>query len=256
MMKTTTRYWKDQGIVLKSINFGELDRIITLFTRKKGKIQVVAKGARKVGNRFGPALDCPAISNFMFYESRGMPVLSQAEIVECYREIGKKTDQWVFANYLLFTVDRCYEQEEPDERIFETILFYLDLSMKCENYSILSLKFRIDLIRFLGFLPRIQFCAICGKRFKKIPIGWSTSSGGMVCEKCSSSKTDIHYLSSEMMSLLAKILIFSCASCLSIQLQENQFAYLDRIISEFLTYHVGKRITEWKIFLERYQEAS
>ncbi len=56
MMKTTTRYWKDQGIVLKSINFGELDRIITLFTRKKGKIQVVAKGARKVGNRFGPAL--------------------------------------------------------------------------------------------------------------------------------------------------------------------------------------------------------
>ncbi|NLJ38943.1 MAG: DNA repair protein RecO, partial [Candidatus Atribacteria bacterium] len=44
-MKTTTRYWKDQGIVLKSINFGELDRIITLFTRKKGKIQVVAKGA-------------------------------------------------------------------------------------------------------------------------------------------------------------------------------------------------------------------
>ena len=66
MMKTG-RYWKDQGIVLKSINFGELDRIVTLFTRKKGKINVIAKGARKVGNRFGPALDCPAISNFMFF---------------------------------------------------------------------------------------------------------------------------------------------------------------------------------------------
>ncbi len=255
MMKTG-RYWKDQGIVLKSINFGELDRIVTLFTRKKGKINVIAKGARKVGNRFGPALDCPAISNFMFYNGRGMPVLSQAEIVDCHREIGKKTNQWVFANYLLFAIDRCYEPEESDERIFETVLFYLDLSTKCENFYILALKFRIDLIRFLGFLPRIRSCAVCGKPFKKIPQGWSVASGGMICEKCFSSIADIHYLPPNMMTLLAKLMTFSCASCLSIQLREIQFAYLDRFVSEYLTYHVGKKITEWKIFLERFQEAS
>ncbi|QPM68382.1 DNA repair protein RecO [Atribacter laminatus] len=255
MMKTG-RYWKDQGIVLKSINYGELDRIVTLFTRKKGKISAIAKGARKVGNRFGPALDCPAISNFMFYDGRGMPVLSQADIVDCYRGIGKKTNQWVFANYLLYVIDRCYEPEESDERIFETVLFYLDLSMKCENFNIFTLKFRIDLIRYLGFFPRIRACAVCGNPFKKIPPGWSSASGGVICEKCSSSIPDLHYLPPDMMVLLGKLMTFSCASCLSIQLRENQFAYLDRLVSEYLTYHVEKKITEWKVFLERFQEVS
>ncbi len=255
-MIKVSRYWKDQGIVLKSINYGEMDRIVTLFTRKKGKITAIAKGARKVGNRFGPALDCPAISNFMFYDGQGMPVLSQAEIVDCYREIVKRTDQWVFANYLLFAVDRCYELEEPDERIFETVLFYLDLSMKCKNFYILTLKFRIDLFRFLGFLPRVQFCAVCGSRFKKMPSGWSVASGGMVCEKCSMIPSDINYLPPDIMILLGKLITFSRTSCLSLQLSDNQFIYLDRLLSEYLTYHAGKKITEWKIFVERFQEAS
>jgi len=78
----------------------------------------------------------------------------------------------------------------------------------------------------------------------------------VICEKCSSSIPDLHYLPPDMMVLLGKLMTFSCASCLSIQLRENQFAYLDRLVSEYLTYHVEKKITEWKVFLERFQEVS
>ena len=250
------RYWKDQGIVLKSTNFGENDRIVTLFTRKKGKISAIAKGARKTGNRFGPALDCPAISNFMFYDGRGMPVLSQAEIVDCFREMGKETIKWVFANYLLFVVDRCYEPEEPDERIYETVLSYLDLVSGCENLYLMVLKFRIDLFRFLGFSPRLQLCAHCGAGFNGKPAGWSTASGGMVCEKCCRSRADVHLLPPDILALLMKLMTSSCIDCIPIRLSENQFAFLDRLFSEYLTYHIGKKISEWKIFVERYQEGS
>jgi len=55
---------------------------------------------------------------------------------------------------------------------------------------------------------------------------------------------------------LGKLITFSRTSCLSLQLSDNQFIYLDRLLSEYLTYHAGKKITEWKIFVERFQEAS
>jgi len=250
------RYWKDQGIVLKTTNFGENDRIVTLFTRKKGKMNAIAKGARKTGNRFGPALDCPAISNFMFYGEKGLPVLSQAEIVDCFREMGKETMKWVFAHYLLFMVDKCYEPEEPDERIYETILQYFEILSGNDNLYLFVLKFRIDLFRYLGFFPRFQFCASCGIQLNQRQGGWSTSSGGIICEKCCREQKDVHFLPPDILAILVKLMSFSCSDCMPLHLSESQFAILDSLFSEYLSYHVGRRVTEWKIFAERFQEVS
>ncbi|MCX6089581.1 MAG: DNA repair protein RecO [Atribacterota bacterium] len=249
-----SRYWNDEGIVLRASNFSENDRIVTLYTRKKGRITAMAKGARKIGNRFGSTLDCLSVSRFQFYSNQGMPYLTQSDVLLSFRDFCRDTPKWLVGCYFISLVDQCFEAEEGDERVFDTILQFLEYLSRGSNLRPLLLKFRILLLHFLGIYPRFQYCSACGSPLEEKSRGWSTRSGGRICEKCSPSIPDNQCLFPDILTITKTFLTNSCAACIPLRLNDRQFVVLDELLSQYLSYHVGKEIMSWKIFTQRFRE--
>src|SRR4051794_4601752 len=79
--------YKDEGVVLKTIKLGEADRILTLFTRRNGKVRAVAKGVRKTKSRFGGRLEPFTNVSLMIYAGRSLDTITSADILTSFREV-------------------------------------------------------------------------------------------------------------------------------------------------------------------------
>src|ERR1041385_657187 len=98
--------YRDEGIVLRTYKLGESDRIVSLFTRQRGKVRAVAKGVRTTKSRFGARLEPPSHVQALFYEGRELDIVTQAETVDHFRPIRDDLDRLTRAVSMLEAVDQ------------------------------------------------------------------------------------------------------------------------------------------------------
>ena len=249
-----SRYWKDEGIVIRSTNLGEGDRLITLFTQGKGKIKVLAKGARKIGNRFGASLDVFNYSEFMFYSGAGMPILMQGLIKFSYRELASSLGKWLEGSYLLYLLDRCWQWEKPEEGLLERVLYFWEIILrKGENVYSSFLRFKLDLAFYLGIAPHLENCVSCNQDIEGEAY-WSSQEGGVICSSCALRVQEKVAFPQDLRAIL-RYLSSPGGNSLPLRLSFFQFEELDKILSDYLSYEVGEKILSWHDFQSLYQGA-
>jgi DNA repair protein RecO (recombination protein O) len=248
------RYWKDEGIVIRSTNLGERDRLVTLFTQKRGKIRALAKGARKVGNRFGASLDVFNYSEFMFYSGAGMPILMQGLIKFSYRDMTSSLIRWLEGSYLLYLLDRCWQWEKPEEGLLERVLYFWEIILKKgEDVYSSFLRFKLDLAFYLGIAPHLESCVLCNRDVEGEAY-WSNQEGGVICPSCASKVPEKVVFPQDLRAIL-RYLSSPGGNLSSLKLSFFQFEELDKILSDYLSYEVGDKVMNWHDFRSLYQGA-
>lgn len=171
------------GFIIRAIDFGESDRIITVFSREVGKISLLAKGARKTESRFGAALELLTLSEFVYYYREGLKVLSQADMVEAYSQLKGDYDRLITGLRCAHWLNRLLEDDHAEERAFTLFQQLLAALTEEEGPTILyELAFKLKLLAGLGVAPTLDRCAVCGKIPKQ---SWfSMEKGGTLCERC------------------------------------------------------------------------
>ncbi len=149
--------YKVEAINLKSSKFGEADKLITLFTRTKGKLKAVARSACKAASTFGGRLEPLAYNSLLLAKGRNLDILSQAQTVESFHAIREKEKPLKAGLYMAKLIDSYL-----DEGMIEPDLFLLLLeSLRSLKSGVMpQLVTRIFDIRFAdieGFLPFDQF---------------------------------------------------------------------------------------------------
>lgn len=147
--------FSDLCIVLKRVNYGEADRIITLFSRQKGKISVVAKGIRKLTSRKAPHLELFSLAKIYLVNGHNLPVVTEAVTLTDYAHLKTGLQRAKHAFHLLEVLDQLLAEEESHPEIFDRLV--LDLNELCDDQ--LSLKqaekiiseFELFLLERLGF---------------------------------------------------------------------------------------------------------
>lgn len=144
------RGYKSEGIILKRVNLGEADRILTIFTKHYGKIKAIAKGVRQVKSRKGGNLEL--FNDVILYLSTGknFDVIMEVEVVKNWA--GRRSDlNWVSGAFQIAEVtDKLLPEREPSRRVF----FLLKNSL-AKNEEEMVVKFEIELLQGLGFgLPK------------------------------------------------------------------------------------------------------
>lgn len=252
-MSAASRYARDEGIVVKRIEFGEMDFILTLFTRRRGKFQAIAKGARKLGNRFGGALDLFNFCEFLFYTASGMTNLVQAKIQHSFRNLFWEKEKWISGEYLLYILDKVFEFEKPDESVLQELLdlwqAMLQLREKDTRCYLLTLRFRVMLLRFSGIVPQITTCARCGKKFDQEESFLVLSEGERVCHACGGGADDTLFLSPISGRILEYLFSASLDETLRLRLTMEQFQDVDELLSLYLSHHLEKKIFPLRHFL-------
>lgn len=144
---------KITGIVLKRVNFGESDRVVTIFSKEKGKISVVAKGIRRIKSRRAPHLEPLNEVALILHRGRNFDLVSEAKGLHT-PPLHKDLKSMSFAFYAAEIIDKLLPDAEPHEAVYDLFQKFLQKSSLSENNV---KEFTLQLLWQLGFLPRGQF---------------------------------------------------------------------------------------------------
>jgi DNA repair protein RecO (recombination protein O) len=182
---------RTEAIVLRSIRYGEADRILHLYTPDHGRLSAIAKGARRTRSRFGARLEPFFHLRVLLYQSHpprsDLRTVTSAETVDAHGLLRERAASLDAAARACDAVARLFETGDPSPPVFHLLANELRLLDAEERYAgpAHQLAFRLKLLVAGGFTPQLATCASCGEAHHLS--GFSGAAGGVVCSACEGS---------------------------------------------------------------------
>lgn len=176
---------RTEAIVLRSIRYGEADRILHLYTPDDGRLGAIAKGARRTRSRFGARLEPFFHVRMVLHEGRGdLFTVTSADTLSSHGALRDHASTLDAAARACDAVSRLFETGDPHPEVFRLLANELALLAADESHaaSATSLAFRLKLLLAAGIVPQLAACANCGAT--EHLVGFSGAAGGVVCGSC------------------------------------------------------------------------
>jgi DNA repair protein RecO (recombination protein O) len=183
-MLTVTLY-RDDGVVLRTQKLGEADRIVTLLTKRNGRVRAVAKGVRRTRSKFGARLEPFSHVDVQLYQGRSLDIVTQVEQHDAFggRLVGNYP-RYTSGTAILETAERLTaEEREPSLRLYLLLVGALRaLTEETHDARLVLDAFVLRALAVSGYAPALEECARCGTAG---PHHWfSVQAGGVVCADC------------------------------------------------------------------------
>jgi DNA repair protein RecO (recombination protein O) len=230
--------FKTEAIVLRSIRYGEADRILHLYSRERGRIGAVAKGVRRPKSRFGGRLEPLFRVALVLHEGRGeLYTVTSAQTVHAHAALRDGRAALARATEACAAVLRLFDSSEPNIPAYNLLcheLALLDASPAFAGRA-QALGFRLKLLLAAGFVPELGSCASCGEREH---LGaFSARAGGVVCDACEAGSFPLDLATHDfLVAALARPLAEVPDA------SERALAQADRAIAETLEHHAHVRL--------------
>jgi DNA repair protein RecO (recombination protein O) len=195
--------YRDEAVVLRTRKLGEADRIVTLFTQRRGLVHAVAKGIRRTKSRFGARLEPFSVVDLQCYEGRSLDTVTQAESIALYGPtIGSDFDKYRAAWVIVETAERLADAE-PSAHQFHLLVGALrSLANDLAPWMLVRDAYLLRSLGLAGWTPGLHECLVCGAEgpHEHVVIGL----GGVVCEQCR--RPGAIHLRQETLALLIALL--------------------------------------------------
>jgi DNA repair protein RecO (recombination protein O) len=176
---------RTDAIVLRSLRYGEADRILHLYTPTRGRIGAIAKGVRRTRSRFGGRLEPFSRVRLICHEGRGdLVTITSVETLDAHARLRDGAVTLDRAARACDAVARMFETEEPHEAVYNLLANELALLAAAPERATHAnaLAFRLKLLVAAGLAPALGACASCGTH--EHIVGFSPDAGGVVCNAC------------------------------------------------------------------------
>jgi DNA repair protein RecO (recombination protein O) len=232
--------FKTEAVVLRSIRFGEADRILHLYSSRRGRIGAIAKGSRRPRSRFGGRLEPFFRLDLVLHEGRGeLATVTAAATVEGYRRLREAAATLGAAARACDAVLRLLDAAEPNQPAYHLLCRYLGLLDDPRHPRAAALEtalaFRLKLAFAAGFVPELASCARCGEA--EHLTGFSGSAGGIVCSSCEGGGFE---LAAEAHAFMVQALSRPLSEVPAAG--ERALRQVERAVSETLEYHAHVRL--------------
>jgi DNA repair protein RecO (recombination protein O) len=179
---------KTEAIVLRSLRYGEADRILHLYTPYRGRVSAIAKGVRRARSRFGGRLEPFFRLSLVLYEGRSeLLTVTAAETLAGHPRLREHAGALDGAARACEAVARVFDDGDPHAGVYHLLANELALldHEPARASRANALAFRLKLLLAAGFAPQLAACASCGERDHLA--GFSGAAGGVVCAACEAS---------------------------------------------------------------------
>lgn len=166
--------------MLRLTDFGEADRIVTFFTLEQGKLQGVARGAKRSKKRFAGALEAFAHLKLQLHLGNSLPTLSSADIVSIFPGIRSDLVKIGSAAYACELVERLTPDEEPAPRLFRLLYCYLERLDQDPPSASDRRFFAVNLLKILGYQPDLKVRGISEETARLLALAMQTGRFGAV----------------------------------------------------------------------------
>ncbi|MGX4600823.1 DNA repair protein RecO [Faecalimicrobium sp. JNUCC 81] len=222
-----------QGIVLKAVRYEENDVILTLFTRKLGKVAALAKGAKRNKSSFLSSSQLFSYSNYTLKKQGNMYRVSQSDIIKSFYDISYDIDAFSYATYITKLVEGSTLENQTNNRLF--ILLAQTLHLYTQNdvdKQFITRAFEIKFLDYIGFKPVVNRCCSCGSKDLKTPV-FNVDEGGILCGICSEHTENNLKIDVTTVRLMEYILSNDILKCSKAK------------VSKYITYELGKILNKY-----------
>lgn len=237
---------KTQGIVLKHINLGESDKIITILTDKLGKIDVVVHGAKSHKNKFMASTQPFCYGEYVLYKGKSLFTLSESSIIDSFQSILADFDKLIYGTYILELVDNLTEKEVKNISMLALLLKTLYIITHGEvELDILILVFEFKVISISGYLPQIRYCTKC--KNEALSGYFSIANGGIVCEVCGKTNQYDYKIDSDIIKYFQTLRNIKLEDINKFNYDSNKIEYIKTIMKNYIMYYCDKRFKSLEI---------
>ncbi len=224
--------------MLRARNLGEADRIYTLFTASRGKLDAVGKGSRRPKSQVGGRLQLLSESTLVLHRGRSLDVISQVSLVRSHWLGLVEPERFAAASLLAEIVDAFCEPDLAMPDIYALLTGAAAALAVSDDPGSLVPRFQLRLLDALGLAPPPESCVRCGGAFSDAGAWLDVDAGGLACERCGGARGDADRLSPEDVANFRGV---GAARGGPIPAQTRATPRTARAVDELITYHLGKR---------------
>ncbi|NLP47182.1 MAG: DNA repair protein RecO [Epulopiscium sp.] len=230
---------KTKGLVLREVEVGESDKIITVFTEEKGKISISAKGARKPRSRFIAGTQVFAYCDFICYKGKNIWNLSQVEVIETFHSLRNDIYTLSYGIYAMELLETIGVENSPSKQLLQLSLHTLWQLAKGDLDPTLVIRiYEWKSMSLSGFTPAVTQCVGCGK--EEHFIYFSIGEGGVLCKECSHLDPAADKISNGTLYTIHYILASDLKSLFQFQVSDSVLKELSKLSKKFLHYYLDK----------------
>lgn len=183
-MSSRQRSIRTEGVILRRKNFGEKDRLLTIFTRKMGRVSVIAKGVRNPGSRKAGHVETFMRSSLLIARGRNLHILTQAETIDAYSSLRESLTGIGQGSYVVELIDAFIYEEGINLPLYRLLIQTLERLDRGADDDLILRYYELRLLEQVGFRPELFQCVNCGSDIQAEDQFLSGALGGVVCPRC------------------------------------------------------------------------
>lgn len=230
---------KTQGIVLKVVNMGEADKIITLFTDSLGKISAIAHGARKPKSKFMSSTQVFAYCEYVLYTGKNLYTVNQSEIIESFSSCLDDLYSLTYCSYMLELTDALTQNGESNTELFMLLLkcMYL-MNLDDLDRELLVRAFELKAVSISGYMPSLDRCSVCGENgnFNR----FSIKLGGVICDRCLESDRSSMAVHPASINVMKYLLNVDIEKVRKIKVPADVKKEMKKILKNYIEYYLER----------------
>jgi DNA repair protein RecO (recombination protein O) len=230
------RTFRSEAIVLKRTDFGEADRLLTLYSQNFGKLKAIAKGARKPQSRKTGHVDLFMRTEFLFAKGQSLPLITQADTVETYAALRTDLMRMTHASYMAELLDQFAVDEDPNRPLYNLLSNGLGWCATGEQLPLATRFYELHLLSLTGFQPQLFRCVGCNDPIQEQDQFFSAELGGVLCPSCYARDRNGRSLSSTALKVLRYLQSRDWETVKGLNLKRPLQIELETIMQHYLTY--------------------
>ncbi|MDA0353784.1 MAG: DNA repair protein RecO [Chloroflexi bacterium] len=228
------RVTKTTAIILKHRRLGDADRIITLLTPHRGKIDVVAKGLLRSRSKMAGHLEPLTLSEIVLAHGRSLDIVTQAQTVEPFLVLHRDLEQLSTAMYLLELADRFTVEHEDALEVYELLEASLRRLARGDGVQLVTRRYELGLLTATGFRPELENCLETGAPVDANDAYWTHRGGGVVSRAALTKHPEAIALDPRVLRVLRAFQALPYEEAGRIRIDPDLAGRLEQVMHEFV----------------------
>lgn len=249
-MSRRERTLRVEAIIIQHSDWGEADRLVTLFSRELGKVRAIAKGIRKPRSRKAGHLEPFTRSSLLLARGRNLFILTQAEAIETYSVIKDDLIQLGYASYLVELLTSFTYEEEENPSLYRLLSNSLSRLNRGDDPKKVIRYYEIRLLDLVGYRPQLFTCTQCEAQIQAEDQFFSALQGGALCPRCGQQFPDARTISIDALRFLRHFQRSSFPDAVRARINPQIYNEMNNLMTYYLTHILEKRLNS-PTFLNR-----
>lgn len=237
----SARLYRTEGLVLRAYDYGEADRILTLYTPQLGKVRAVAKGVRRTKSRISGHVDLLTRSNLLLARGRQLDILTQAETLESFAGLRQDLGRLSYGQYCCELIDSFGMEQQSNYPLYALSVATLRRLATLPDLALATRAFELQLLHVAGYRPQLFRCLQCHEPIQANINHFSCGLGGILCESCSSADRAAPAISISALKLMRNLQSNQETALRVTDVSEETHREVERRIREYIVYRLEAR---------------